>query len=93
MVDSGNEGSFRGFGVDGNLFAAFSDTFEFGDAIDTGINGIISALAGIDAGLNLAPSLAIKDITSENMLTISYFRAESPTSAIAAVLGARDAFF
>jgi hypothetical protein len=66
---------FRFERINGNFLSGSSDTFEFHDAVDDGIDRIIATTLRASPWMNLGPSLAIKNIASKNVLSITNFGA------------------
>jgi len=79
--------------INADALARFANPFELHNASDGREDGIISTLLCIDPRHDFGATLAVENRTGRNKFAIPGFAAESPTSRITAVLGARNALF
>ena len=79
--------------VDGDLLAVPAHALKADSAADLGEQGIVAALANVDAGMDMGAALADQDAASQDPLPVGPLGAKALGVAVAAVLGGADALF
>ena len=80
-------------GIDRSLLAVSAESLELQDAVAGGKEGVVAALAYVDAGMDLGSSLTDKHVAREDELTVASLDAETLGLGISAVLGGAHTFF
>ena len=86
LISSGADELFRSLGlhgVDRNLLLVAAQTLEAHDAVDQSEQGIVLALAHVQAGMDLGATLTDQNVAGQGELTIGTLRAKALAFAVA----------
>src|SRR5699024_1287384 len=76
---------------DGNLLAILAQALELDGAVLQSEQGVVAALADVDAGMDVGAPLANQDVAGQNELTVGTLDAQTLGLGVTAVTGGADA--
>ena len=75
----------------GDLLAVLAQPLELDLAVLEGEQGVVAALAHVDAGVNMGAALPHQDIAGQDELTVASLHAQALGLGVTAVTGGADA--